>query len=428
MIDGARVPDDVGALVVSPRAYARQRQLLAGFRWLRANNPIGRVEIEGFDPFWAVTRHADIIDVASRHDLFHNGDRGTALVPRAADEMARDLTGGSPHVFRSLLHMDAPHHGEYRRITQAWFTQQKVAALADRIRAVARCSIDRMAARADACDFVRDIAIHYPLRVIMEMLGVPAEDDVLMLGATQDLFRSQDEELGRAGKASRDPTRHTQQLSAAFAEFRSYFTPLMEARRKAPRDDLASVVANAGIDGQPICPLEAMSYYMIFATAGHHTVASAISGAIWALCENPDEFRKIKADAGLIASLVEEAVRWTTPAQHVMRTATKDTQMRGRRIARGDWLMLCHLSGNRDEEAFEQPERFCVDRGWSRNVAFGHGVHACLGQHLARLEMRIFFEELLARLEWIEMAGTPRRSASLYVGGPKSLPVRFKML
>jgi cytochrome P450 len=140
-----------------------------------------------------------------------------------------------------------------------------------------------------------------------------------------------------------------------------------------------------------------------------------------------DEFRKIKDDTRLIPNMVEEAVRWTTPVQHIMRTATADAEVRGRRIAKGEWLMLCYLSGNRDEEVFEQPDRFRLDRDASRNTTFGYGVHACLGQHLARLEMRIFFEELLARLAWIEIAGKPRRSASIFIGGPKSLPVRFKM-
>ena len=166
---------------------------------------------------------------------------------------------------------------------------------------------------------------------------------------------------------------------------------------------------------------------MILATAGHDTVASSTSGAIWALCENPDEFRKVKNDPGLIPNLVGEAARWTTPVQHFMRTATASTELRGRRIAKGDWLMLCYLSGNRDEEAFEYPDRFSVDRNLQPNVAFGYGAHACLGQHLARLEMCIFFEELFARLVQIEIAGEPRRSASIFVGGPMTLPVRSRI-
>jgi cytochrome P450 len=211
------------------------------------------------------------------------------------------------------------------------------------------------------------------------------------------------------------------------ADFQACFAQLADARRQAPRDDLISVIANAEIDGKPIQSLEATSYFAILATAGHDTTASSTSGAIWALCEHPHEFHKVKGDCALIPNLVEEAVRWTTPVQHFMRAATADTELRGRRIAKGDWLMLCYLSGNRDEAAFEYPDRFCVDRNPSRNVAFGYGAHACLGQHLARLQMGVFFEELIPRLAEIELAGEPRRSASIFVGGPKVLPVRFRI-
>jgi cytochrome P450 len=428
MNETAKVPSDIGALIVSPKAYATQKPLMAGFRWLRQNNPLALIEADGFDPFWAVTKHADIVEISRRHDLFSNGERATTLVPRAADELARSLTGGSPHLIRTLLQMDAPDHALYRHITQAWFTRQNVACFEDRIRPIARRAIGRMAAGGGSCDFVRDVALHYPLQVIMAMLGLPEEDEPVLLKLIQDLFRSQDEAPGRDIKPSRDPARHAKRMLDAFTGFNAYFTPLMEERRRRPRDDMLSLIGNAAIDGKPIRQFEAISYYMVMVTAGHHTAAAAMSGAVWAMCENADEFCKVKSDIGLVPQLVEEAVRWTTPAQHVMRTATEDTVMCGRRIARGDWLMLCYLSGNRDEEAFKEPERFRIDADQRRSLAFGYGAHACLGQHLARLEMRIFFEELLTRLARIELAGVPRRAASVFVGGPKTLPVRFAML
>lgn len=423
----AKVPDDVGNLIVSPTAYSRQTKLLAGFRRLRSSNAVGLVEVDGFDPFWIVTKHADILEVSGRNHLFRNGDRATVLIPRAADWKARALTGGSPHPIRTPIHMDAPEHLKYRRITQSWFTQQNVKWLEGRIRSIARRCIDDMAACGQECDFVRDVARHFPLLVLMEILGVPEDDEPLMLRLTQNLFGTEDEELARDREAAIDPARHAKHLLQVYTDFQAYFTRLAGARRKAPRNDLISVIANADIDGKPIRCFEATSYFVILATAGHDTTSSSTSGAIWALCENPNELRKIKNDRGLIPNLVEEAVRWTTPVQHFMRTATADTELRGRRIAKGDWLMLCYLSGNRDEEAFDYPDRFCADRKLSRNVAFGYGAHACLGQHLARLEMAIFFEELFDRLAEIQMAGKPRRSASIFVGGPKTLPVRFRI-
>ena len=427
MSEIGKVPEDIGALIVSPKAYATQKELMAGFGWLRRNSRLGRVEAEGFDPFWAVTRHADIVEISRRHEQFRNSDRASTLLPAASDELARTLTGGSPHLVRTLLEMDPPDHPLYRRITASWFLGQNVASFAERIRPLARRAIDRMAAQGNSCDFCHDVAHRYPLRVVMEILGTPEQDESLLLDLLQELFRSQDEVPGHDVKASRDPTRHVRRLLTAFKGVEAHFAPLLEERRKRPRDDMISQISNAVIDGKPISQFEAVSYYLLIVAAGYHTTAAAMSGAIWAMCENADQFRKVASDNSLVPQLVEEAVRWTTPAQHMMRTAAEDTVMHGRRIARGDWLMLCYLSGNRDEEAFDEPERFRADADRRRNVAFGFGAHACLGQHLARLEMRIFFEELLERLESIELAGTPRRSASTFVGGPKTVPIRFKI-
>ena len=427
MPEAEKIPRRLGQLITSPKAYAKQKSLLAGLRWLRANLPLGRVETEGFDPFWVVTKHADILEIIRQHDLFHNGDRSHTLVPRASDDIARTLTGGSPHPIRTLVHMDEPDHSKYRRITQSWFTHQRVQSLEDRIRSIARASIDRMAERGSACDFVRDVAIHYPLHVLMQILGVPEEDEPQMLKLTQELFASEDDDLRGGNLAAGDPARHAKELFRLLGEFQSYFVPLMKRRRHKPAGDLASVIANAEIDGRPIDYFEAVSYYVIIAAAGHDTTSSSISGGLWALCENIEEFRKLKNDSGLIPRLVEEAVRWTTPVHHVMRTATADVELRGRQLAKGDWLMLCYLSANRDEEAFDQPDRFLLHRNTSHSAIFGQGIHACLGQHLARLEMRIFFEELLSRLAWVEIAGSPRRSASIFIGGPKTLPIRFKI-
>jgi hypothetical protein len=262
----------------------------------------------------------------------------------------------------------------------------------------------------------------------MEILGIPEEDEPRLFDLIQELFRSQDEAPSRETKASRDPTRHARRLRDAFNGFDAYFTPLLEQRRRRPQEDLTSFIANAVIDGRPIGAFEAVGYCMLILTAGHHTAAAAMSGAVWAMCEDAEAFCMARNDVSLMPRLVEEAVRWTTPAHHMMRTATTDTVMHGRRIARGDWLMLCYLSGNRDERAFDQPDRFRVDRDPGRNLAFGHGAHACLGQHLARLEMRIFFEEFLARVARIDLAGVPRRLASVFLGGPKTLPVRYSMM
>ena len=170
-----------------------------------------------------------------------------------------------------------------------------------------------------------------------------------------------------------------------------------------------------------------MGYYIIAATAGHDTTSSTTAGALWALAENPDQLARVKGDPSLMMSFIEESIRWVTPVKHFMRTATADTELAGKPIAKGDWLMLSYPSGNRDEAVFKDPFKFDVGRMPNKHVAFGYGAHVCLGQHLARMEMRILWEELFPRLQSVELDGTPKNMEAAFVCGPKSVPVRFKM-
>jgi cytochrome P450 len=420
-----RIPEEIAWALVDPKAYATDR-IHESYAWLRANNPLGVAEVEGYDPFWVATKHADILEISRQNALFHSGDRQTTLTSQAADKRTREMTGGSPHLVRSLVQMDAPDHPKYRTLTQSWFLPQNLKSLEARIRPIARKAVDRMLEKHDACEFVADLALGYPLHVIMEILGVPEEDEPRMLMLTQELFGSTDPDLGRKPDLS-DAVQMTEQIQAVLMDFYNYFGKITAARRVEPRDDLASVIANGKIDGAPISEFEALSYYVIVATAGHDTTSSTTAGAMWALCDSPAEFAKVKRDPALIAGLVDEAVRWTTPVKHFMRSATEDTELRGRRIAKDDWIMLCYASGNRDEEVFEDPFTFRADRNPNRHLSFGYGAHLCLGQHLAKMEMRILFEELLPRLASVELAGAPRLSEAVFVNGPKKLPIRFKV-
>ena len=423
-----RIPDAVAANLVDPTAYADHR-IHETYDWLRANNPFGMAQIPGVDPFWVVTKHADILEISRQNSLFLNGDRSPTLVSQEADARIRQMMGGSPHLLRTLIHMDAPDHPKYRALTQAWFMPQNLRGLEDRIRKIARTAVEKMAATGGECDFVREVALHYPLHVVMEILGVPEEDEPRMLMLTQELFGAADPELGRKpSEQTLDKDTGGQQLDlGVITDFFQYFNKLSADRRANPRDDLATVIANSQIDGQPISELEAMSYYIIVATAGHDTTSSSTGGALWALAENPGELAKLKADPSLIPGLVDESIRWTTPVKTFMRTVAEDTEMAGRKLSKGDWMMLCYASGNRDEEVFDAPKSFRVDRSPNKHLAFGYGAHLCLGQHLAKMEMRILWEELIPRLERVELAGEPAMSQAVFVNGPKTLPIRFKM-
>jgi cytochrome P450 len=418
------IPADIAATLVNPAAYADHR-LHESYRWLRANNPLGVARTEKFDPFWVVTKHAHIQAISRQNDLFHNADRATVLTARAGIERIRKITGG-PNLVRSLVQMDAPDHPKYRALTQGWFMPANLGKFEARVRHIARSTVARMLERGGHCDFVADVALGYPLHVIMEILGVPEQDEPRMLKLTQELFGSQDPDTARIREAL-SPEQFSDMMQSVVNDFGAYFRGITEERRSHPRDDLATVIANARIGGEYMPDHDATSYYMIVATAGHDTTSSSTAGAIWALAENPEQFAKVKANPELIPGLVDEAVRWMTPVKHFMRSATADTELGGRGIAKGDWLMLCYASGNRDEEVFEDPFSFRCDRKPNRHVAFGYGAHLCLGQYLAKLEMRILFEELLPRLKSIALDGEVKMTQATFVNGPKKLPVRFEV-
>jgi cytochrome P450 len=421
------IPEATAWAVIDPKAYADGVTARDAFAWLRAHNPLGRVELEGNFPFWVVTKHADILEISRQNDLFHSGDRSTTFTTVEGDTRVRQMTGGSPHLVRTLVQMDAPDHPKYRVMTQSWFLPQNIRPLEDRIRRIAREHVDRMAELGGECDFARDIALTYPLRVIMEVLGVPPEDEPRMLRLTQELFGASDPDLNRSGSAMGENLDAMAELQAIIADFFMYFKTITDDRKTAPKGDLASVIANGQIDGAPISDFEAMSYYVIVATAGHDTTSSSTAGAIWGLCETPGEFAKLKADPSLIPGLVDESIRWVTPVKHFMRSATADYELRDRKIAKGDWLWLAYPSGNRDEDVFEEPDAFRIERSPNRHLAFGYGAHLCLGQHLAKMEMRILWEELIPRLKSLELAGEPKLSAGSFVGGPKNLPIRYQL-
>lgn len=421
------ISTDVANTIVDPKAYADGDRIDQAFAQLRREAPLAVAQPDGFDPFWVVTRHADILEVERQNELFHNGDRATVVTTIEADKKVREMMGGSPHLVRSLVQMDNPDHFAYRKITQGALLPQNLRALEARIREIARGFVDRMAEHGDRCDFARDVAFLYPLHVIMEVLGVPESDEPRMLKLTQELFGNADPDLNRTGKSVTDVGEGVDSIQSVVMDFMMYFNAITEDRRAKPRNDLATLIANGKINGEPMGHLEAMSYYIIAATAGHDTTSSTTAGALWALAENPDQFAKVKADPSLISGLIEESIRWVTPVKHFMRTATADAELAGQKIAKGDWMMLSYPSGNRDEAVFEDPFSFKVDRTPNKHVAFGYGAHICLGQHLARMEMRVLWEELFARLDRVELDGEPTRMVANFVCGPKSVPIRFKM-
>lgn len=431
MID-PNIPSDIAETIVDPYAYQDGDRVDQAFATLRRDIPLGVAKPKGYDPFWVVSRHKDILAIERQNEVFHNGDRATTLVDANTDASVREMMGGSPHLVRSLVQMDNPDHKNYRGLTADKFMPQELKALEARVRTIAKSFVDHMAELGEKndgrCDFAKDVAFLYPLHVVMELLGVPQADEPKMLKLTQELFGSADPELNRTGEGrGSDPKKALEGMSGTIAEFIEYFTAVTEDRRATPREDIASAIANGKIEGEPLGVLEAMSYYIIVATAGHDTTSASTAATLWELAKSKEKLERVKNDPKLIPLMVEESIRWATPVKHFMRTATQDTEVSGQQIKKGDWLMLCYPSGNRDEDLFEEPFEFKIDRQPNRHVSFGYGAHICLGQHLARMEMRALWEELLPRLEHVELDGEPTRMVANFVCGPKSIPIKFKM-
>ncbi|EFC86365.1 cytochrome P450 [Parafrankia sp. EUN1f] len=315
--------------------------------------------------------------------------------------------------------MDDPDHTVYRHVSADWFKPAGVRRLRDRIAALAKRYVDHMADLGGECDFFVDVTSHYPLYVILSLLGLPEEDFPRMLKLTQELFGADDEELARDGD------KHAQM--GALIDFFNYFQALIAERRKNPTDDLGSVIANAMIRDVQIGELEAAGYYTLIATAGHDTTSAALAGGLHAMLESPEQWRRLAADPSLVPTAVDEAIRWVSPVKQFMRTTTEDTVVRGVPIAAGESVLLSYPSANRDEDVFDNPNTFDVGRSPNRHVAFGFGAHYCLGTHLARLEGQALYAELRSRVRSIELAGTPEYMEALFVGGPKRVPIRYEM-
>ena len=405
--------------IAYPETYADEKELHDIFTFMRREDPVSWVEPDQFRPFWAITKHEDIIEIEKQNELFINDPR-TTLMDIPTEDAIKEFTGGSHLLVRSLVHMDNPDHQLYRSLTQKWFAPPKLESLKKDIRNIAKEYVNKMVDHGNECDFAKDVAIFYPLRVIMSILGVPKEDEPRMLRLTQELFGGRDEDM------IRDES-ETSSESNTITDFFEYFNALTEDRRKNPTNDVSSVIANAKINNEQLGHLEAMSYYVIIATAGHDTTSSSTAGGILALIENPDQLSKLKNNPSLMTSAVEETIRWVTPVKNFFRTATQNYDLKDREIKKDDSILLCYPSGNRDEEIFDDPFKFKVDRSPNRHLAFGHGAHLCLGKYLAKIEMEIFYEELFKKIDNIQLNGEPEWVKASFVSGLKSLPIKYTL-
>jgi cytochrome P450 len=402
--------------LIHPDHYAAHGYPHPVWKRLRREDPVHRFDRTEGLPFWAITKHADIVTIGRQPDKFVNGPR---LVLSHEPEV-RNLFPPT------LIQLDPPKHGLYRQLISKRFTPRYLRSIEGDIERIGREIVDRLLEKSGPgeygeCDFVREVSAPLPIAVIAWLLGVPESDWNLLFDWTNRTIGAGDPEYQVPGKTPQETA------LAAMTELFGYFTKLVEEKRRKPADDLVTLFAKLRIDGQPIPEIDVLTFCLIIVIAGNETTRNGTTGGMLTFIEHPAEMRKFAANPTLVEPAVEEVVRWTSPIIHFGRTATQDFELRGRKIRAGDALALFYPSANRDEEIFPDGDVFRIDRSPNNHLGFGIGEHFCLGSHVARLELAIAYKHLLPRIDEIEVSGPIERLASSLVGGVKRLPIRYKL-
>jgi cholest-4-en-3-one 26-monooxygenase len=401
--------------LLNPDAFVEQKHH-DWFRRLREEAPVWWYS-DGDDGFWNVVKHEDVVLVNRDSGLFSSERGGTQIFSRRrAREMGVEADPEQMNSVRGviMLEMDPPKHTRYRLLVNKGFTPRMIGLLEQALRTRATHIVDQVVEQGEA-DFVVDIASELPLQAIAEIMGVPQEDRV-------KLFEWSNRMIG-AG----DPEFMDDQAGSAMAELFMYSNSLAEKRREDPRDDIVTKLLNAEIDGDKLSELEFDMFMLLLSVAGNETTRNATAHGMYALLQNPEQWDYIKQDPdGRIEIAIEEILRWASPVLHFKRTTTAETEIRGTPIKEGEPIVMWYVSANRDEDVFDDPYTLDVARDPNPQIAFGGGGnHFCLGANLARMELRLMFEEITRRLPDMQLAGEPDRLRSNFIGGIKHLPVTW---
>lgn len=400
--------------IIHPDTFQQHGYPHEAWTLLRKEAPVYWFDRTEGEPFWAITKYEDIVHVGRNPELFISGPR--IVIP------TRPVTEQNFEPPKTLIQLDPPKHGKYRKLIMKRFTPRALRRIHGDIERIAKKIVDDLLAEGDEgeCDFVEKVSAPLPIAVIAWLLGVPEADWNKLFDWTNRMIGAEDPDFQTAD--SSDET-----ARAAMMELFDYFTHLVEEKKRNPADDLVTLFAHAEVDGEPLPWIDVLSWCLIIVVAGNETTRNATTGGMLTLIEHQDQLRRIQQDPSLLKSGIEEILRWTSPIIHFARTATRDTEIRGVKIREGDRLALFYPSANRDEEVFEDPFVFRVDRSPNHHLAFGVGEHYCAGAHVARLELEMAYKHLLPRLKEVELAGEPVRLRSNLVGGLKHLPIRYKL-
>ncbi len=383
------------------------------FRELRAKAPVYWHPEERGPGFWCITKHADLKHVSRNPELFSSERGGTQMRDPEPEERAAFEQQRS---FPIMLMMDPPRHVKFRRIVQRGFTPRMIQELEPHIRDLARGIIDRVAGRGE-CEFVQEVAAELPLQVICEMMGVPEESRKEIFEITNRMIGFDDPELGK---------RDREAGQQAMAQMFGHAMQVANLYRENPTDNLSSVLLHAEVEGEKLDEVEYSAFFLLLCVAGNETTRTVTTNGMKLLIDHPDQLQMLVEDPAKIPLAVEEILRYDPAVHHFRRTATRDTEIRGQKISEGDKLVIWYPSANRDEEIFDDSDRFDILRDPNEHLAFGIGEHFCLGANLARLELNVIFEEIIARLRTPELVAPPRRLRSNFINGVKEMRVRYK--
>ncbi len=401
--------------IVHPQDYAAHGYPHDVWTALRREDPVHRWTATDGMPFWAITKHADVTEISKLPDTFVSGPRLT--ISHEPEEP--DISEFPP----TLIQMDNPKHRVYRSLVSSRFTPRALRRIHAPIEEIGKEIVDALIVDKEEgeCDFVSEVSAPLPIAVIGWLLGVPKSDWNLLFDWTNRTLGAGDPDFQADGLSPVETAR------AAMTELFTYFAKLVEEKKKKPADDLITLFTQAEVDGEKLPPMDVLAWCLIIVIAGNETTRNGTTGGMLALVEHQDQLRKLQENPDLLPNAVEEIVRWTSPIIHFARTATEDYELRGKTIKKDEAVALFYPSANRDEEIWDDPFTFRVDRPKNPHLGFGIGEHFCLGSHLARLEMQVAYRHLVPRIEEIELAGPVDRLHSALVGGVKRLPIRYKL-
>lgn len=421
-LPGARA---IGNALVTPKSFVDRERIARLLDQLRAHGRPVWAEPDDYRPFWVVTRHDQIVKASMDNDTFISRRR-LNLMSRVQEAAAFRGAQRYGQVLRTLIHMDEPDHTQYRLVTQQWFGASSIRRLGPMLDELSTEFADKFTRAAEPTtgigqlDFAAEVSVWYPLRVVMNLLGVPLSDLELMHRLTKTLAAPQDPDFS-------DDASSGESMFDSIPLFTEYFLDLLADRRRTPRDDLSTIIAHGKIAGGPMGELETVSYYITMLVAGHDTTAAAMGGGLEALALRPALWAQLSANPSLLRSAADEMIRWVTPIKHMMRTTSRDTELGGQPLRAGEAIAMFYVAANYDEAVFPDPYHFDIERTPNRQLAFGHGPHVCLGMGLSRMELMSLFGELGRRLESVSLDGVVQPIASNFLSGFKSIPVRYTL-